>query len=74
MTLSPRRREGDQALTHRGRAEHLTVADGWSPPPGHTLLPYGGIRDLMGMDAIMDLWSYTEPDTRDITALGYEYV
>jgi tyrosinase len=29
---------------------------------------------LTGMDAIMDPWSYTEPDTRDITALGYEYV
>jgi tyrosinase len=23
---------------------------------------------------VMDPWSYTEPDTRSITALGYEYV
>jgi len=28
---------------------------------------------LMGMDAVMDPWSYTEPDTRDIAALGYTY-
>jgi len=28
---------------------------------------------LVGMDAVMDPWSYTEPDTRDITALGYTY-
>jgi tyrosinase len=29
---------------------------------------------LSGSDAIMDPWSYTEPDTRDIADLGYEYV
>ena len=28
---------------------------------------------LVGMDAVMDPWAYTEPDTRDITALGYTY-
>jgi tyrosinase len=28
---------------------------------------------LMGMDAVVDPWSYTEPDTRDIAALGYTY-
>ncbi len=28
---------------------------------------------LVGMDAVMDPWSYTEPDTRDIAALGYTY-
>ena len=29
---------------------------------------------LTGSDAVMDPWTYTETDTRDITALGYEYV
>ncbi len=28
---------------------------------------------LMGMDAVMDPWFYTEPDTRDVAALGYTY-
>jgi tyrosinase len=28
---------------------------------------------LTGADAVMDPWSYTEPDTRDISAFGYEY-
>jgi hypothetical protein len=28
---------------------------------------------LMGTDAVMDPWSNTEPDTRDIAALGYTY-
>ncbi len=28
---------------------------------------------LVGMDAVMDPWSYTEPDTRDVAALGYTY-
>ncbi len=28
---------------------------------------------LVGMDAVMDPWPYTEPDTRDIAALGYTY-
>ena len=26
---------------------------------------------LVGMDAVMDPWSYTETDTRDIVAPGY---
>jgi len=29
---------------------------------------------LSGADAILDPWTYTEPDTRDIEALGYTYV
>jgi tyrosinase len=29
---------------------------------------------LTGSEAVMDPWSYTEPQTRDIGALGYEYV
>jgi tyrosinase len=29
---------------------------------------------LTGANAVMDPWSYTEPDTRDITTLGYVYV
>lgn len=29
---------------------------------------------LSGADAILDPWSYTEPMTRHITSLGYEYV
>jgi tyrosinase len=29
---------------------------------------------LTGSEAVMDPWTYTEPDIRDITALGYEYV
>jgi tyrosinase len=29
---------------------------------------------LAGADALMDPWTYTEPDTRDIGALGYSYV
>jgi len=28
---------------------------------------------LSGMSAVMDPWSYTEPDTRDITTFGYSY-
>jgi tyrosinase len=28
---------------------------------------------LTGADAVMDPWAYTEADTRDITALGYNY-
>lgn len=28
---------------------------------------------LTGSEAVMDPWTYTEPDTRDIAALGYEY-
>ena len=28
---------------------------------------------LVGVDAVMDPWAYTEPDTRDIGALGYTY-
>lgn len=28
---------------------------------------------LVGMDAVIDPRSYTEPDTRDIAALGYAY-
>jgi tyrosinase len=30
--------------------------------------------NLSGAAAVMDPWSYTEPDTRDITTLGYTYV
>jgi tyrosinase len=29
---------------------------------------------LTGSDAVMDPWSYTEPDIRNITGLGYNYV
>ena len=29
---------------------------------------------LTGIDALMDPWTYTEPDTRDIATLGYTYV
>lgn len=29
---------------------------------------------LAGSDALMDPWTYTEPDTRDIATLGYTYV
>jgi tyrosinase len=29
---------------------------------------------LTGVDALMDPWTYTEPDTRDIATLGYAYV
>lgn len=29
---------------------------------------------LIGSDALLDPWSYTEPDTRDIGSLGYAYV
>lgn len=28
---------------------------------------------LTGADAVMDPWTYTEPETRDINALGYNY-
>jgi tyrosinase len=28
---------------------------------------------LVGADAVMDPWSYSEPDTRDIATLGYRY-
>ncbi len=28
---------------------------------------------LVGADAVMDPWAYTEPETRDIAALGYSY-
>jgi hypothetical protein len=30
--------------------------------------------NLVGADALMDPWSYTEQDTRDVAALGYSYV
>lgn len=30
--------------------------------------------NLVGADAVMDPWTYTETDTRDIAALGYAYV
>src|SRR5205807_3519977 len=38
--------------------------------------PAGNHQDpeLTGTDAVMDPWTYTEPDTRDIATLGYEYV
>ena len=29
---------------------------------------------LTGSDAIMDPWTYTEADVRNIAALGYKYV
>jgi hypothetical protein len=29
---------------------------------------------LIGADALMDPWSYTEADTRDLATLGYTYV
>ena len=29
---------------------------------------------LTGIDALMDPWTYTEPDTRDIATFGYTYV
>jgi len=40
----------------------------------HTTPANSGINPpLTGADAVMDPWSYTEPDTRDITTLGYTY-
>jgi tyrosinase len=30
--------------------------------------------NLAGAAAVMDPWAYTEPDTRDISTLGYTYV
>jgi tyrosinase len=42
----------------------------WHTKPGNT----GKNPPLSGTDAVMDPWSYTEPDTRDITTLGYTYV
>jgi hypothetical protein len=33
-----------------------------------------GQNPPLGGGAVMDPWPMTEPDTRDITALGYEYI
>jgi tyrosinase len=41
----------------------------WHSTPGNA----GKNPPLTGADAVMDPWSYTEPDTRDITTLGYNY-
>jgi hypothetical protein len=41
----------------------------WHRTPGNS----GKNPPLSGPDAVMDPWSYTEPDTRDITTLGYSY-
>jgi tyrosinase len=37
--------------------------------------PAGGHQnpDLTGSNAVMDPWTYTEPDTRDVNTLGYQY-
>ncbi len=37
-------------------------------PTGHENPP------LTGSDAVMDPWTYTEADVRDIGALGYTYL
>ena len=42
----------------------------WQQSPAGT----GKNPSLTGTDALLDPWSYTEPMTRDITSLGYEYV
>lgn len=41
----------------------------WHTTPGNA----GKNPPLTGMDAVMDPWSYTEPDTRNIATLGYGY-
>ena len=41
----------------------------WHKKPGNA----GKNPPLSGADAVMDPWSYTEPDTRDIATLGYRY-
>jgi tyrosinase len=41
----------------------------WHTTPGNA----GKNPPLSGADAVMDPWSYTEPDTRDIGTLGYTY-
>jgi len=42
----------------------------WQQSPAGT----GKNPSLTGTDALLDPWAYTEPMTRDITSLGYEYV
>ena len=41
----------------------------WQTMPGKA----GKNPILAGAAAVMNLWAYTEADTRDITALGYTY-
>ncbi|MBI1852306.1 MAG: tyrosinase family protein [Planctomycetes bacterium] len=41
----------------------------------HSMASHAGKNPpLTGADAVMDPWTYTEPDTRDIATLGYSYV
>jgi tyrosinase len=49
---------------------HANLDRLWYSEPGNA----GKNASLTGAAAVMDPWTYTEPDTRDITALGYTYV
>ena len=53
---------------HHGNLDRLWW-DWYNGPQGNHQNP-----PLTGSDAIMDPWTYTEPDTRDISSLGYAYV
>ena len=53
---------------HHGNLDRLWWEWYNSPQGNHQNPP------LTGSDAIMDPWTYTEPDTRDISSLGYAYV
>ncbi|WP_074795194.1 tyrosinase family protein [Nitrosospira briensis] len=51
----------------RHHAEIDRIWAGWQTTnPGENPNPAGG-------DAVMDRWPETEPETRDIAALGYSY-
>lgn len=49
-------------LWAKWQASHAGLNPDLPGPPGGAMSP------------VMDPWSYTEPDTRSITAMGYEYV
>lgn len=53
---------------HHANLDRLWWAWYNSPQGNHQNPP------LAGADAVMDPWTYTEADTRDIAALGYAYV
>ena len=53
---------------HHGNLDRLWW-DWYNSPQGNHQNP-----PLTGSDALMDPWTYTEPDTRDIGSLGYAYV
>ena len=53
---------------HHGNLDRLWWEWYNSPQGNHQNPP------LTGSDAVMDPWTYTEPDTRNISTLGYDYV